>query len=43
MQVLLYRGRPMDVWVKQPLQPWPVAALNRGQHVTDRGHLLRHG
>jgi hypothetical protein len=43
MQVLLYRDRPMDIGIKQAFQPGPIAALNRGEHIADRGYLLRHG
>jgi hypothetical protein len=43
MQVLLNRGGPMDVWVKQAFQSGPIAALDRGENITDRWYLLRHG
>lgn len=42
MQMLLYRGGPMDLGVKQAFQPRPIAALDRGEHIADRGYLLRH-
>jgi hypothetical protein len=42
MQMLLYRGRPMDIRVKQTFQPGPIAALNRGEHIADRRYLLGH-
>jgi hypothetical protein len=29
--------------VKQAFQSGPIATLNSGEHIADRGHLLRHG
>jgi hypothetical protein len=42
VQVLLDRGGPVHVRVEQVPQARPVAALDRGEHVADGGHLLCH-
>jgi hypothetical protein len=40
MQVLLHRGRPVDLRVKQPPEPLPIAALDRVEHIADGRYLL---
>lgn len=42
MQVLLYRGRPMDLGVEEPPKPLPIPTLDRVEHVTDCWYLLCH-
>jgi hypothetical protein len=42
VQVLLYRGRPMDVRIEKTFQPGPIAVLDRGEDIADSGYLLRH-
>jgi hypothetical protein len=33
----------MNIRIEQPLQAWPIAVLNGGEHVADRWNLIRHG
>jgi hypothetical protein len=40
--MLLDRGGPMNIGMKQPLQAPPIATLNCIEHVAYRWDLLRH-
>jgi hypothetical protein len=40
--MLLDRGGPVNIGMKQPLQTPPVATLNRIEHIAYRWDLLRH-
>jgi hypothetical protein len=43
VQVLLHRRCPMDIGIQEAFQARPIVTLDRGEHVADRWHLLRHG